>query len=55
MFERIRERYLKNYIRDDQLERYVALGVITESQAETLKTERNGTLAHESAGGGMSL
>lgn len=53
MLEKIRERYLKNYIRDDQLERYVALSVITEEQAEALKNEKNGTLAHESAGGGV--
>lgn len=42
MLERIRERYMKNYIRDDQLARYVVLGVITEEQAETLKAERYG-------------
>ena len=31
-FERIKERYLKNYITDSQLERFKALGVITETQ-----------------------
>lgn len=55
MLDKLRERYLKNYIRDDQLDRYVALSVITAEQAEALKTEKNGTLAYESAGGGMSL
>lgn len=42
MFERIRTRYLKNYIRDDQLARYVVLGVISEEQAEALKAEKYG-------------
>ena len=31
-YERIKERYLKNYITDSQLERFKALGVITEQQ-----------------------
>ena len=31
-FERIKERYLKNYITDSQLERFKALGVITQEQ-----------------------
>lgn len=31
-YERIKERYLKNYITDSQLERFKALGVITEEQ-----------------------
>ena len=31
-FERIKDRYLKNYITDSQLERFKALGVITEQQ-----------------------
>ena len=31
-YERIKERYLKNYITDSQLERFKALGVITEAQ-----------------------
>ncbi|MCU6788903.1 XkdX family protein, partial [Agathobaculum ammoniilyticum] len=34
MYENIKERYLKGYIRDDQLDRYVKLDVITEEQAE---------------------
>lgn len=36
MFEKLKERYQKYYIRDDQLERYVALGVITEEQADEI-------------------
>lgn len=40
MFEKIKERYLKNYVRDDQLARYVALGVITEEQAKEIKAEK---------------
>ena len=31
-FEKIKERYLKNYITDIQLERFKALGVITQEQ-----------------------
>ncbi|NCE63009.1 XkdX family protein [Pseudoflavonifractor sp. 524-17] len=37
MFEKIRERYQRGYIRDDQLARYVSLGVITQAQAEEIK------------------
>lgn len=37
MFEKIKERYLKNYVRDDQLDRYVALGVITAEQATEIR------------------
>ena len=37
MFERIKERYLKGYVRDDQLLRYVELGVITQEQAEEIQ------------------
>ena len=36
MYEKIKERYLKHYIRDDQLARYVTLGVITQEQAEEI-------------------
>lgn len=43
-FEKIRERYLKNYIRDDQLDRFVALGCITEEEAERIKMEKNGEI-----------
>ena len=31
-YERIKERYLKNYITDAQLDRFNALGVISEEQ-----------------------
>ena len=31
-YERIKQRYLKNYITDNQLERFKTLGVITEEQ-----------------------
>lgn len=37
MFEKIKARYLKNYIRDDQLDRYVSLGVLTQAQADEIK------------------
>lgn len=40
MYNRIRERYLKYYITDTQLDRYVALGVITEEQATEIRESR---------------
>lgn len=42
MYEDIKARYEKGYIRDDQLDRYVKLNVITEEQAERLKMEKSG-------------
>ena len=35
-YERIKERYLKNYITDAQLERFKALGIITQEQYDEL-------------------
>ena len=35
-FERIKERYLKNYIRDDQLVRFRYMDIITEEQYDEL-------------------
>ena len=32
MFERLKENYLLGYVREDQLERYVTLGILTEDQ-----------------------
>ena len=40
MFEKLKERYLKNYVRDDQLDRYVTLGVITAEEADAIKMEK---------------
>lgn len=40
MFEKIRDRYLKNYVRDDQLDRYVTLGVLTLEQAEEIRAQK---------------
>ena len=36
MFESIKARYERGWIRDDQLERYVSLGVITQAQADEI-------------------
>ena len=36
MFKKIKERYEKHYIRDDQLARYVELKVITQEQADEI-------------------
>lgn len=41
MYEKIKERYLRYYITDAQLERYVMLGVITQEQADSIKAERD--------------
>lgn len=40
MFNKIKERYLKYYITEAQLERYVALEVITSEQAEEIRKAR---------------
>lgn len=37
MFESIKARYDRGWIRDDQLQRYVYLGAITQAQAEEIK------------------
>lgn len=42
MFENIKERYQKGYIRDDQLARFVKLDVITQVQADALMAEKGG-------------
>ena len=36
MFESIKTRYERGWIRDDQLQRYVDLGVITQAQADEI-------------------
>lgn len=36
MFEDIKARYERGWIRDDQLQRYVYLGVITQAQADEI-------------------
>jgi len=40
MFEKIKARYLKGYIRRDQLKRYVTLGIISTEQYEEICGER---------------
>ena len=40
-FETIRERYLSNYIRDDQLLRFKTLGIITEEEYAKLYAEKH--------------
>ncbi len=42
MYEKLKDRYLKYYITDAQLARYVALGVLTGEQAEELRQAREG-------------
>lgn len=36
MFENIKARYERGWIRDDQLQRYVSLGVITQAHADEI-------------------
>ena len=40
-YETIRDRYLKNYITDDQLLRFKNLGIITEEQYAALYAEKH--------------
>lgn len=40
MYEKIKERYLKYYITNAQLDRYVTLEVITNEQAEEIRKAR---------------
>lgn len=40
MYERLLERYLKGYVTDSQLDRYVALKQITEEEAEQIRFEK---------------
>lgn len=47
MFENIKERYQKGYIRDDQLARFVKLDVITQAQADTLIAVKGGESSAE--------
>lgn len=42
-YERIKERYLKNYITDSQLERFKALGVIAQEQYDELYEMKHST------------
>ena len=42
MFNSIKLRYLKNWVTDAQLERYVVLGAITSEQAEEIKNSKQG-------------
>lgn len=35
-YEKIEERYMKRYIRDDQLARFVELKVITQAEADSI-------------------
>lgn len=41
MFEKIKKRYLKYYVTEEQLARYVALGAINEEQAEEINAARS--------------
>lgn len=40
-FEKIKERYLKNYITDIQLDRFKKLGIISQSQYDELINNKN--------------
>lgn len=40
MYGRLLERYLKGYITESQLERYVGLNQITEEEAEIMRMEK---------------
>lgn len=40
MFEKIKERYQKYYVTDEQLDRYVELSVISGEEAEDIRVSR---------------
>ena len=42
MFELLKMRYQKNFVRKDQLLRYVALGKITQEEYEKIVSEKEG-------------
>ena len=54
-FEKIKERYLKNYITDSQLERFKALGVITETQYTELYALKHPVDTETSADTGVNV
>lgn len=41
MFEILKQRYERNFVRKDQLQRYVALGKITQQQYEQIVKEKD--------------
>ena len=41
MFEILKQRYQRNFVRKDQLQRYVALGKITQQQYEQIVKEKD--------------
>lgn len=41
MFELLKEKYQKNFVRKDQLLRYVALGKITKEEYEKIVAEKD--------------
>lgn len=49
MFEKIKSRYMKYYVTDTQLKRYVEIGVLTEKQATEIKQAR----VDQETGGGQ--
>ena len=40
MYDKIKERYKKYYVTENQLDRYVTLGVITQAQAKEIRESR---------------
>jgi len=41
MYEILKQRYERNFVRKDQLQRYVALGKITQQQYEQIVKEKD--------------
>lgn len=41
MYDRIKANYLRSWVTDEQLERYVALGAITEAQAVEIREAKH--------------
>ena len=51
MFEKIKERYQKYYVTDEQLDRYVELSVISGEEAEDIRVSRK--MEKITGGGGV--
>ena len=49
-YEKIKERYLKNYIRDDQLVRFRDMGIITAEQYDELYAEKHPAVQETASG-----
>lgn len=53
MYEKLKERYEKFYITESQLDKYVALGVITQAESASIRAARTNEMeVNGNSGGG---